>query len=230
MPPPDLRLGIVRDAAFGFYYPDDLAALRAAGAELVEIDTLHDQRLPDIDGLFIGGGFPEVHMEALQANRRLRADIFQAIDAGLPVYAECGGLMYLARSIRWKDRTCEMVGAIPADVVMHEGSIGRGYICLRETDAGPWPVDEASGRPTGICGHEFHYSSLENLDSGLHFAYEVLRGTGIINQRDGIVHKNVLATYAHQRDVASNRWVRRFIGHIRQCRQHRPIQVKTAQN
>jgi len=229
-PPPDLRLGIVRDAAFGFYYPDDLAALRAAGAELVEIDALHDQRLPDIDGLFIGGGFPEVHMEALQANRRLRADIFQAIDAGLPVYAECGGLMYLARSIRWKDRTCEMVGAIPADVVMHEGSIGRGYICLRETDAGPWPVDQASGRPTGICGHEFHYSSLENLDSGLHFAYEVLRGTGIINQRDGIVHKNVLATYAHQRDVTSNRWVRRFIGHIRQCRQHRPIQVKTAQN
>ena len=102
-PNPDVRLGIAHDAAFGFYYPDDLEGLRAAGAELVPIDTLRDSALPDIDGLFIGGGFPELHMEALQSNRTLRVALRKAIRCGLPVYAECGGLMYLARRIRSGD-------------------------------------------------------------------------------------------------------------------------------
>ncbi len=101
---PPVRIGIARDAAFGFYYPGDLDALRSAGAELVSFDALHAEHLPKVDGLFIGGGFPETHMEALAANTSLRRELHDAIEGGLPAYAECGGLMYLARGIEWNGR------------------------------------------------------------------------------------------------------------------------------
>lgn len=217
---PDLRIGYARDAAFGFYYPGDLDALRAAGAELVAFDTLHDSRLPDVDGIFIGGGFPEVHMQALEANVAMRQDLRRAIDSGMPVYAECGGLMYLSRSLSWHERRCEMVGAIPGDTVMHERPQGRGYIRLRDTGLGLWPARAKDAAPGEIRAHEFHYSSLENLPPDTRFAYEVLRGAGIDGRHDGIVHKNVLACYAHMRDLESNHWTARFVGFIRDKRQH----------
>ena len=136
----DVRIGIARDAAFAFYYPGDLEALRAAGAELIPFNALKDARLPDVDALFLGGGFPEVHMQALEANATLRRDIRTAIENGLPAYAECGGLMYLARSLAWRDRRTEMVGVIPGDVVMHDRPQGRGYVKLRETGKGLWSL------------------------------------------------------------------------------------------
>ncbi len=210
----DVRLGIARDAAFGFYYPGDLEALRAGGAELVTIDTLRDSALPDLDGLFLGGGFPEMHMEALAANASLRVAIRHAVDAGLPVYAECGGLMYLARRIRWGDSRAEMVGAIQADVVMRDRPQGRGYVILEETGKGPWPD---SGSAT-IHAHEFHHSELENCAPGVEFAYRVVRGNGVDGKHDGIVHRNVLASYAHLRDTAANHWTKRFLGFIRSRR------------
>ncbi len=207
---PDVRIGIARDAAFGFYYPDDLDALRCAGAELVFFDTLHDTRLPDLDGLFIGGGFPETAMERLEANHALRGEIRTRIEAGLPTYAECGGLMYLARSLSWQGRRCEMVGAIPGDVVMHERPQGRGYVRLEEGPDAPWPP--APGPlPREIRAHEFHYSSLENLEGPTTFAYRVLRGHGIDATHDGLVRKNLLACYAHLRDVECNHWAERFV-------------------
>lgn len=213
---PSVRIGIARDAAFGFYYPGDLEALRAAGAELVAFDALRDRRLPPVDGLFIGGGFPETHMEALAANTELRAEVRSAIGAGLPAYAECGGLMYLARGIEWNGRRAEMVGAIPADIVMRPRPVGRGYVHLRETGRGLWP------RPPGQCppivrAHEFHHSSVENLPSQVEFAYEVERGHGIDGQHDGIVLKNLLASYSHLRDVAGDHWTARFVDFVR-CR------------
>jgi len=212
-----VRVGIARDAAFGFYYPGDLEALRAAGAELVTFDALHDERVPLVDGLFIGGGFPETHMDALAANSGLRAELRAAIDAGLPAYAECGGLMYLARSIEWNGRRAEMAGAIPADIVMHARPVGRGYVHLRETGRGLWPALQP-GEAALIRAHEFHYSSVENLAPGTRFAYAVERGHGIDGRNDGIVHKNLLASYAHLRDVAGNRWARRFVEFIRRCK------------
>ncbi len=204
---PTLRLGIARDSAFGFYYPGDLEALRAAGAELVPFDALRDRRLPAVDALFIGGGFPETHLAALSANADLRGAVRDAIEAGMPAYAECGGLMYLARSIEWHGRRAEMAGVLPADIVMHARPVGRGYVHLRETGRGPWPA-RASGV---IRAHEFHYSSVENLAPGLEFAYAVERGHGIDGRRDGIVYKNLLASYAHLRDVAEHHWARRFV-------------------
>jgi cobyrinic acid a,c-diamide synthase len=213
-----VRIAIARDAAFGFYYPDDLDALEQAGAELVPIDTLTDRRLPRVDGLFLGGGFPETHMVALEANADLRAAIAAAIDSGLPAYAECGGLMYLARTLRWGDRRHQMVGALPFDVVMEDRPQGRGYVRLAETGLGPWPdVDGRTG--TELSAHEFHYSRVERVPPGLRYAYRVLRGSGVDGAHDGIVHRNLLASYAHLRDVRASRWASRFVAFVRAKRQ-----------
>ena len=220
-----IKIGIARDAAFAFYYPGDLDALRAHGAELIPFDTLHDARLPDVDALFIGGGFPEDHMHALEANVDLRTDIRRVIDAGMPVYAECGGLMYLTRSLSWQGECCAMVGALPADTVMHAKPQGRGYVRLRETAQYPWPHSDTDTHE--IRAHEFHYSRLENIAPGLEYAYEVIRGAGIDGRHDGIVYKNVLACYAHMRDLAGNHWARRFIEYIRQKRQIGTIGIRT---
>jgi cobyrinic acid a,c-diamide synthase len=208
----DVSIGIVENAAFGFYYPDDLDAFTRAGARLVRIDNLVDDSLPEIDGLFIGGGFPETHMEALQNNESFRLQLAQAIDNDLPVYAECGGLMYLARSIQWKDEKHDMVGAIPADIVMEPVPQGRGYVKLRETDSGLWP----SAGDHVIAAHEFHYSRFINVPKNARFAFQVLRGTGIDGKHDGYIRNKMLACYTHQRNTRSNNWVERFVEFVRQ--------------
>lgn len=209
-----IRIGVARDKAFGFYYPDDLLALEQAGAVIVPVDTLHDEKLPEVDGLFIGGGFPEMFMPQLQANTAMRSSIHAAIQAGLPVYAECGGLMYLARTLRWKDQAYNMVGAIPADVVMHTRPVGRGYVELQATGDAPWSAAADPAHLT-VRGHEFHYSSLENMAPDLKFAYRVLRGHGVDGQRDGIVHRNVVASYAHLRNAAGSGWAEAFAAFVR---------------
>jgi len=213
----NVRVAIARDAAFGFYYAGDLAAFRDAGVELVEFDTLHDVALPDnIDGLFIGGGFPESSMQMLESNASMRQSIAAAIENGLPAYAECGGMMYLSRSLEWDDKKCEMAGVIPADTVMHNTPQGRGYVRIQEKDGFLWPL---SSQLSGLHqAHEFHYSSLDGFDAddNFRFAYDVKRGHGITGKHDGIVYKNMLACYAHQRHVESNPWVDRFIAFILQ--------------
>ncbi|MCB1761024.1 MAG: hydrogenobyrinic acid a,c-diamide synthase (glutamine-hydrolyzing) [Gammaproteobacteria bacterium] len=212
----EVTIGYPRDRAFGFYYPGDLEKLQREGARLVPFDSLNDATLPRVDGLFIGGGFPESSMRELERNHSLRADIRQFIEAGGPVYAECGGLMYLSRSLSWRGEVSSMVGAIQADAVMHERPQGRGYVQLRETGNSPWrPLPEPE---SVIAAHEFHYSALQGLPAATVFAYDVLRGTGIDGRRDGIVYKNMLASYTHLRDVGGNQWTRRFVDHVRRCR------------
>jgi cobyrinic acid a,c-diamide synthase len=211
---PSLRIGIARDAAFGFYYRDDLEALEAAGAELVPFDATRDPHLPPgLDGLFIGGGFPETQGEALEANASLRAEIREKGLAGLPIYAECGGLMFLSRAIVWKGERREMVGLIPADAVMHKAPQGRGYVRLRETEHFPWPRLEDG--PGVLPAHEFHHSRLENMEGNPRFAYQVIRGTGIAEKQDGLIIANTLATYAHMRSVGANPWAPRFLAFVR---------------
>jgi cobyrinic acid a,c-diamide synthase len=217
----DLRIGIARDKAFGFYYPDDLAELQGEGATLVDVDTLADPRLPALDGLFIGGGFPELFMGELEANITLRTDLHRAIQDGLPVYAECGGLMYLARTLNWNGRSAQMVGAIPGDVVMHDRPVGRGYVRLTESADFPWPRTATQGDATVRLGHEFHHSSLENLDPSVRTAYRVERGHGIDGARDGVCVHNVLASYAHLRHTGGNEWPRRFMTFVREVRSSR---------
>jgi cobyrinic acid a,c-diamide synthase len=215
----DLRVGIARDRAFGFYYPEDLESLRRAGAELVFFDTLADAHLPAVDALFIGGGFPEVLATDLAANQSLRAEIRAAVEGGLPTYAECGGLMYLARSIRWRNVTYPMVGALPVDVEMLARPVGRGYVVLQQTDAHPWP----GPAPEALRAHEFHYSRLVNVEPALRYAYRVQRGHGIDGARDGIVLHNTLASYAHLRSVAGHDWPARFVAFARAQRAARGL-------
>ena len=215
----DIRIGVARDAAFGFYYPDDLEAFETAGAEIVPFDCLEDERVPDVDGLFIGGGFPETQMMALEANRSMLASIRAAIEGGLPTYAECGGLMYLSRSLTWRGETHEMAGVIPGDAVMHPRPQGRGYVVLEDTGAGPWPLPASrTGVPARFPAHEFHYASLDNLPRDMTFAWRVLRGHGIDGEHDGIVQGNLLAGFSHLRDVEGDRWARRFVEFVRECR------------
>ncbi|MCL4802334.1 MAG: cobyrinate a,c-diamide synthase [Burkholderiales bacterium] len=206
-PAPTLRVGVALDRAFGFYYPDDLESLAQAGAEIVPVNTLADAKLPEIDALVIGGGFPEVLMAELEANASLRADIRRAAEAGLPIYAECGGLMYLGRSLTWRGETRRMAGVIPGDVVMHDKPVGRGYVRLRETARHPWPLGDGGE----VRAHEFHYSSLENVVPHVEFAYDVTRGHGADGAHDGVVIGNVVASYAHLRSVGGNAWTRRFV-------------------
>ena len=217
VPPADtVRIAIARDAAFGFYYADDLDAFAAAGAELAPFDTLHDARLPVADGLFIGGGFPECFLDALEANTSLRSDIHAAIEAGLPTYVECGGLMYLARSIAWQGNTRKMVGVIPGDIVMHDKPVGRGYVKLAPAAEHPWAGLSSDKPPAAdlsalIAAHEFHYSSVLNLPPQTRYAYRVQRGYGIDGHNDGIIYRNLLASYTHLRSTPAYDWAARFV-------------------
>jgi len=209
-----IRIGIAQDSAFGFYYAGDLEALKKAGAELIYIDTINDASLPDIDGLFIGGGFPETHAEKLASNSSLLKSIKSAIENGLPCYAECGGMMYLTRSLRWKDKLYPMVGALPADTIMNDRPQGRGYVKLKPESCHPWTINlnpTKNNQPDIINAHEFHYSSLVNIESGLKYAYQVVRGHGINGKQDGLIYKNVLANYSHLRDVSAHHWADQFI-------------------
>ena len=207
-----VRIGIAQDAAFGFYYPDDLQQFARYGAELVSVSLLEERVLPEIDGLFIGGGFPETQMRQLSENESMRKQVRSAVEAGMPVYAECGGLMYLSRQIGWQDEVFPMAGALPADVIMHQRPQGRGYVRLQETGHGPWPIRGAGAE---IPAHEFHHSSLENLGDSVEYAYEVTRGQGIDGKYDGMIYKNTLASYAHLRSSRGSPWVKRFVDFVR---------------
>lgn len=221
----DVRIGIARDRAFSFYYPDDLAALEAAGAQLVPFDTLRDTRLPQVDGLFIGGGFPETCLAELEANTAMRTALRSAIEGGMPAYAECGGLMYLARSIQWLGRSGGMVGVVPGDAVMQPRPVGRGYMHLRETGALPWPGGTAG---SVVRAHEFHHSRLDNLPEGLAFGWEVERGHGIDGRHDGVRVHNLVASYAHLRSAAGSAWAPRFVEFVRACKARRARQAEGA--
>jgi len=207
-----IRIAIARDEAFGFYYTDDLKTLENEGAILIPFSPLHDDHLPQVDAMFIGGGFPERHMQTLSSNTSMCADVQDAIEKGMPVYAECGGLMYLSNSISWHENKFPMVGALPVDVIMCERPQGRGYVRLQETSEHPWPdqPEESNDLPA----HEFHYSRLENIDPSINYAYRVLRGTGVDGQHDGLLYKNVLANYTHLRNVDKNPWGKRFVSYI----------------
>lgn len=224
----DVCIAVAKDAAFGFYYADDLEALRRAGARIVYFNALKDVYLPTCDGLFLGGGFPETQLNKLSANRTLRTRIKAAIEAGLPTYAECGGLMYLSRSISFGDALCDMVGIVPGDAIMHPRPQGRGYVRLKPTAQHPWPVGLADGADF-LPAHEFHHSTLENLDGDLTFAYDVTRGQGVNGSQDGIVIHNLVAGYAHLRDTSRCRWAEPFTAFVRQLKQARGSAPSPAQ-
>lgn len=221
-PPASVRLGVIRDQAFSFYYPENLEALEQAGAELVYINALEDSHLPAISGLYIGGGFPEVFAARLQANTEIRGEIAAAVDDGLPVYAECAGLLYLARTLRWQGRTFEMVGALPMDVSFTTRPQGHGYVAGHVV--GENPFLEVGQH---LLGHEFHYAKLENAD-GVRTAYSLARGQGIGRKRDGLVHKNMLAGFTHLHALGEPTWAEGLVNSTRSRETERKVTAPTA--
>lgn len=203
-----LRIGIARDAAFGFYYSDDLEAMEEAGATLVPIDMSQDSALPDIDGLFIGGGFPETQMKALEANTSMRASVKTALENGLPCYAECGGLMYLCRSITYQGETAQMVGFFDADTEMLPKPLGRGYARFNRTGSHPWGQN-----PNEMRAHEFHYARVIN-STETDFCRRITRGYGTDGQQDGLRKANTLAGFIHLRNSANTPWVQDFLSFV----------------
>jgi cobyrinic acid a,c-diamide synthase len=181
----DVRIGVLQDAAFSFYYPENLEALMKRGAQLVKISPLGDSELPEVDALYAGGGFPEVYAAALSANREFCDQLAERIAEGLPVWAECGGLIYLARALSTPAATYPMVGALPIVVEQFEKPQGHGYMQVR---------------------HEFHYSRLEAMDHKLKTVFKVQRGEGLGGGRDGILVGSVLAAYTHLHALGTPEW------------------------
>ncbi|MGD0486096.1 MAG: cobyrinate a,c-diamide synthase [Syntrophorhabdales bacterium] len=198
------RVGVLRDRVFSFYYPENLEALAEAGVEVVPLDVLAARKLPDLDGLYMGGGFPELYASRLEANSRLRADIAAAIEKGLPTYAECAGLMYLCRAIRWQGRRYEMVGVIPAEVELSTRPAGHGYVELAVTAENCW-----FPRGRMLRGHEFHHSRIIPAEP-IATACEVKRGYGIDGRVDGILYKHLFAAYMHLHALGNPEWARAF--------------------
>jgi cobyrinic acid a,c-diamide synthase len=199
-------IGVLRDAAFQFYYPDNLEALAKKGAVLVEISALTDRCLPALDGLYIGGGFPETHLEALTNNDLFRDSLRLAVEGGLPVYAECGGLMYLSRGIRRPDGYFPMVGVFPFEVAMGPKPQGHGYTTMECVADNPF-------FPKGMClrGHEFHYSRIVAQDRPLRLVFRLSKGHGIVEGWDGVCYKNTLASYTHLHAVGNDPWVEAMV-------------------
>lgn len=209
-PSPTIRIGVAMDRVFTFYYPENLDSLRMNGAEIVFFNTLEDNKLPPVDALYLGGGFPEIFLPHLSENKPLLKDIYTAIENGMPAYAECGGLMYLARNISYKGITRKMVGILPVDIEVFDKPQGHGYVILKQTGNAPWSGFNEEGR-----GHEFHYSRVLNPE-GLSFAYNVIRGKGVNREHDGIIYKNVIASYTHLHSVGVPQWAPQFVNFIKQ--------------
>ena len=192
--PKGLRIGILMDHAFQFYYPENIEAIGALGAETVFIDALSTPKLPEIDLLYIGGGFPETQAEALAKNDSFRATLKTAIEDGLPVYAECGGLMYLGDAIIFNGARYPMVGAIDFEFIIEKRPQGHGYSILKVEHPTPFYEEGVT-----LYGHEFHYSRPVRLKGPpkAHLACKVIRGHGIIDKGEGVTYKNVFATYTH---------------------------------
>lgn len=199
-----VKIGMIFDQAFNFYYPENLEALRRSGADLILINSLED-RLPQVDGLYIGGGFPEFFLEELERNVDLRQDISRAIEGGLPVYAECAGMMYLCQSISWQGRSHQMVGAIPSEVELGQRPQGHGYVLADVIAENPF-----FQLGMKIRGHEFHHSKISPLRD-LRFAYRITRGHGIDGKGDGIIYKNLFASYTHLHALGNPEWSERFV-------------------
>ncbi len=204
-------IGVIRDSAFQFYYPENIEALIAAGAKVVFISPLEDDGLPAVDALYIGGGFPETHAETLAGNVTFRNQLKELADKGLPIYAECGGLMYLGLELVYEKKIYPMAGVLPAVFGFSRKPQGHGYTVV-EVD-GDNPYFETG---TEFKGHEFHYSKvLEWRGKDENLVFSVLRGKGFINDRDGVCYKNVLGTYTHLHALGTPSWAGALVGNAR---------------
>ena len=186
------KLAVALDQSFNFYYRDNLNLLEKSGATIKYFSPIHDSTLPDCDGLYIGGGFPEIFSATLAKNTSMKKEIKKFAENGMPIYAECGGLMYLSKSISNKNKKHSMVGLFDTEVKMtnkmklnYTKGIIKSTCMLSNTSM------------SKINGHEFHYSEINNIGQDYKFAYELSLGAGIKNNEDGLLSYRTLASYMH---------------------------------
>ncbi len=208
-----VKIGVLRDAAFQFYYPENLLALEEQGAEVVEINSLTSDRLPDdLAALYIGGGFPETSARILAENESFRASVKEAAEAGLPIYAECGGLIYLGEKITLDDGEFSLVGIFPVHFTLEQLPQAHGYTVLKARKNNPF-------YPEGIQikGHEFRYSKVAKwLGKSEDLGLEMERGVGFAEGGDGLIYKNVLALYTHIHAVGTPEWAPSLVAKARE--------------
>lgn len=203
------KIGVALDEAFNFYYRDNIDLLKLAGAEIVYFSPVKDPALPEVDGLYIGGGYPELFAAELEANESMRQDIKKASAEGMPIYAECGGLMYLTEKIStgvpgkgtyhdasMPESTYSMVGALPGHTIMGQTRVVSYNIGTLERDS------LIGKKGNSFKGHEFHHSEIQEIPEDAEFAITLSRGTGIIGDRDGLISGNTLGSYAHLHGVS----------------------------
>ena len=197
-----VKIGYVHDTALWFYYSENLDALEEAGAELVKLSLLDDADWPEIDALYLGGGFPETLARELSDNKKILRHVKKLADDGLPIYAECGGFLYLTESIEYGGRTHPMAGVFPVDTKFKSKPQGLGYTCATVTVDTPF-YDEG----TELHGHEFHYTYCEKAeDAELNFAIDLTRGKGVAQGQDGLIYKNTFAGYNHIHALGAPEW------------------------
>ncbi|MDI6796313.1 MAG: cobyrinate a,c-diamide synthase [Desulfatibacillaceae bacterium] len=196
------RVGVARDSAFQFYYPENIEALSRAGAQVIPFSLVDGSQIPEMDALYLGGGFPETHAGLLANNESARERIRSMALAGMPIYAECGGLMYLCRELILDSGVYPMAGVIPATVGVEKRPVGHGYTVVKADAENPF---YSTGEK--IKGHEFHYSRILSLDeSEIKTVFAVTRGRGAWQGRDGLCIHNVLATYMHIHALGTPSW------------------------
>jgi cobyrinic acid a,c-diamide synthase len=196
------RIGVFRDAAFQFYYPENLEALGREGASLIEISPLRDAELPEVDALYIGGGFPETLAPTLTKNQSFIGSLRRAIARGLPVYAECGGAVYLGEKLLMNETEYPMAGVLPVVFAFGSKPQGHGYTVLETAQSNPFfAVGDT------LRGHEFHYTYMQSATTkDLDFAFRVRRGHGFDGRGDGLCCGHVLASYMHVHALGAEGW------------------------
>jgi cobyrinic acid a,c-diamide synthase len=207
---PKVKIGVAHDEAFSFYYPESLAILEELGAEIIPFSPLRGQKVPDVQGLIIGGGFPEMFVQQLNQNETMRESILQAGENGLPIYAECGGLMYLTKYIKdFSGTVFDMVGLIPATCMMNTKLQTVGYIEAEALDDNILCL-----KSDKIHGHEFHFSSMlidESIDEHFPWAFQFTKVRTGVKYYAGYSQNNILASYLHLHFAGNIALAKRFI-------------------
>jgi cobyrinic acid a,c-diamide synthase len=219
-PTDHLRIGYFEDQSFSFYYPENLEMLKDTGAEVIPVSAEENCDLEKLDALYIGGGFPETNLSKLTLNHDLMNCMKKLVEDGFPIYAECGGLIYLANTIEYEGRKHNLSGLLPICVKMNERPQGHGY-CEAEVDTKN-PFFEIGDI---IRGHEFHYSAICDYDPDIITAFKVKRGVGCFNQRDGLTYNNVFASYLHIHALATPAWCRGLIRCANQYHESKKVKI-----
>lgn len=195
-----VKIGVAMDEVFTFYYTENLEALKANNAQIVEFSPYKDEEAPDVDGIYFGGGYPEIFAKELESNQSMRRSVLKFYEDGNPIYGECGGLMYLTNSINGN----KMCGIFNYESQMTKNVQGLSYVIAETQKDNP-----ITKKGEIFRGHEFHYSKVL-LNGKPEFAFKILRGRGIKGELDGLISKNTIASYLHTHTAACPNFASNF--------------------